>query len=193
MDGNYSILDITDQYNSFKDNHIYHQHTSCRKLVSVGRLCRFLVESYEYQSLQLIKDPPWNIPLFWRRIWSSYCNQVFREIFQAINFKVLFSTKGSTCPLGSTKASEIVAKVEAPLNTGLECGCTKFYQFNLERIRSLPMPLSLLLKELVLSARKRGNHIGDPSFLQLCWRVSVPWLRESGLWAIKEWSWLHAL
>lgn len=38
---------------------------------------------------------------FYIHVWNTFHNQVFPEIFQAINFKVLFSSKRCTCLVGS--------------------------------------------------------------------------------------------
>ena len=42
---------------------------------------------------------------FGSRVWYSFLNQVFPEIFLAISFKIFFNTRRWTCPLGTTKSS----------------------------------------------------------------------------------------
>ena len=59
---------------------------------------------------------------------------------------------------------KIGAVDEALLCTGLEFDCTKIVQVNLELSKSLLVPLSLLLRELILSVRKGEKHREVPVF-----------------------------
>ena len=64
----------------------------------------------------------------------------------------------------NTRLLKIGAEDEALLCTGLEFDCTKIVQVNLELSKSLLIPLSLLLRELILSVRKGEKHREVPVF-----------------------------
>ena len=118
------------------------------------------------------------------RVWNSFLNQVFREIFQAISFKVLFNTRGCICPLRSTKSSWDWCRSRGSVmhrsSIWLYQGCAG--QFGVNKI--IVNRFSLTLKRTLPISEKGGEAYRSPRFFHFCWRTSVAWLWRSGLQAI---------